>query len=171
MTIVLMIVHFSVRSVFLFLGILLLLRGTGKYREFEMRSLPWLGVYLIMATALGLSAPSMTKLLLDALFAVDGHSFDPLGTQPGPFVWTPGEFMMVWSLLQSTMTSLVTLVVGGLVVADVVFLLKKTGSDIDRTVWSRLLPMRDSSAAWGIVMLLLAFSAPTVGFAFWLYYG
>lgn len=139
---------------------LILSFGIWTHRRSPFRSLPWLGVYLVLSMLLIPVTPTITKRLVDGLIA-QGAS---------PFGWTIGQFMATWGYWRIFIASLTKLVLGLLILSDMAFLVSKGGVEAKGRFLNKLLAVRERSVPLGLVMIILMLSSPMTSLVIYLHY-
>jgi hypothetical protein len=121
---------------------LLLIFGVKTYRSCKLESLPWLGIYIVASIGVEVvwSAPGLS----DSTYMDQGFTF-PL------------------QALAGFMSGSARLALAILLLADFLFLLSRAGTSIEGALEERLVKVRERSATWGIIMLLLMLAKAGLG--------
>ena len=141
------------------LWILLLVFGIQTYRKFELWSLRWLAIYLVLSVPLGFMGALMMR-----------QTIDSMNSERVLFGWTQGQFVGVWENWEALVSEVSLLILGVLLLSDIASLLLKAGAEIEGKLLSRLLVIHDRNTAWGISMLILMLSSPGITVALYLHY-
>lgn len=126
---------------------LLLIFGHKTSRSCKLQSLPWLGVYVFLSVVLSLSWPVLSR-----------HAIDSMGMERVPFGWSVAAFAVLLHYCGAFLSNLAGLVLGILILADMLFLLSKSGVAVEGGLLNRLMRLREWSTILGgaIVVLLLS---------------
>ena len=133
--------------------------GLWVHRRLKLRSLPWLGIYVLLSLALPLGM-ALEKLWIDT--ATDLHV--------RPFGWSIGQVAAIWSYEKHFIGDLARLLLGLLILSDVAFLLSKTGIVGEGRISRGLLAVRERTIPLGIAMILSMLYIPATSLAMYLYY-
>ncbi len=142
------------------LVILILSFSIWTYRRLKLRSLPWVGVYLIVPLILPISVAWMTGPVMDSMVS---RGISPLGMSMGGFT----SAWRQWHIFIRTLIDLILIV---LVLSDIAFLLSKAGVEVEGKLLSKLLSVRERSTSFGIVITALMLVGPAIWLSLYFYY-
>lgn len=121
--------------------------GVWVYRRVPLRSLPWIGIYLLLSLPF---VSLLNSLLLQQV--IDSKTL--------PFGWSAsmskGDFILQLRLWSSVISTLIKLAITILLLSDCVFLLAKAGVELDRKAVRQLLFVREFSTPLGLFIVSLA---------------
>lgn len=130
--------------------------GVWMYRRTRLRSMIWLEAYLLFYVPLSLAMTHWFSVSPN--WIGDDKTF-------GPFGWSSGELISAWIDGRVLLESLIHLLLAVLILADVLYLLRRTGAELHWQPLHRLLRVRQHSRLLGtsltslMVVYLLVTSA------------
>ena len=126
---------------------LLLIFGIKTSRSCKLQSLPWLGVYVFLSVVLSLSWPVLVR-----------HAIDSVGMERVPFGWSVSTFAVLLHYCGAFLSNLAGLVLGILILADMLFLLSKSGVAVEGGLLNGIMRVRELSTFLGCAIVLLLLS-------------
>lgn len=127
-----------------FLAFVLMI-GIWIYRRMPLRSLPWIGAYLLLSSPLSFMASLMIRQVVDETQSIVDV----------PFGLTLGGFLTVWSAGNGIVSNGLYILLAILIFSDLLFLLTQVGREPRWRPVQLLLQARRYSTALGSAMIAL----------------
>lgn len=121
--------------------------GHKTSRSCKLQSLPWLGVYVFLSVVLSLSWPVLVR-----------HAIDSVGMERVPFGWSVSTFAVLLHYGGAFLSNLAGLVLGILILADMLFLLSKSGVAVEGGLLNGIMKVREWSTILGVAIVVLLLS-------------
>ena len=136
---------------------LLITFGWWVYRRVRLRSLPWLGLYLLLSIPISFLLPLLTQRVINTSGS---------GQLP-PQGWTMGTLVTTWISFNAVVDGLVYILLAVLILADIAFLVGTTGVPLTPRPIQQLVHLRAYSARIGLTIALLVLVAPLILVVVW----
>lgn len=136
---------------------LLIAVGWWVYRRVRLRSLPWLGLYLLLSIPVSFLLPLLTQRVINT--AGDG--------QLPPQGWTMGTLVTTWISFNAVVDGLINILLAVLILSDIAFLVSTTGVPLTPRPVQQLVHLRAYSTRIGVTIALLVLVAPLILVVVW----